>query len=96
MLHSGDDDAFYNLLSLLNRDFSALKEAGANRQRLRERLARYFVQRRRKDIEEWRDQNFFPTRMTAERTYRLSGAWERFFENVRRYCASLAVRAEEG
>ena len=94
--HSGDDDAFYNLLSLLNRDFLALKEAGANRQKLRERLARYFVQRRRKDIEEWRDQNFFPTRMTAEQTYRLSGAWERFFENVRRYCASLAVRAEEG
>ena len=41
--HSGDDDAFYNLLSLLNRDFLALKEAGANRQKLRERLARYFV-----------------------------------------------------
>ena len=94
--HGGDDEAFHNLLSLLDKDFLALRDLGGNRSKLRDRLARHFVQRRRKDIEEWRDQNFFPTRMTSEQTYKLTGEWENFFEEVRAYCASLAVKAEEG
>ncbi|MDR1742186.1 MAG: DEAD/DEAH box helicase [Synergistaceae bacterium] len=106
--HSGDDEAFHNLLSLLRSDFAQLKqlradpamdEADAERaadawRRLRGQLALYFVQRRRKDIEEWKDQNLFPTRMTTEITYRLSGEWEAFFEDVCAYCAAFAERAE--
>jgi len=47
----------------------------AERQRLREDLALHFVQRRRKDIEEWQDISVFPRRLTAEITYRLTGDW---------------------
>ncbi|MDR1138188.1 MAG: hypothetical protein LBK91_07675, partial [Synergistaceae bacterium] len=93
--HSGDDDAFHNLLSILRKDFLNIQSEVDGHSRLRDQLSRYFVQRRRKDIDEWNDQNFFPTRMTKELTYKLSGAWEVFFDDVRAYCASLAVKAEK-
>ena len=51
--HSGDEAAFYNLLSLLNPDFSHLQTRTSAADPLRQDLARHFVQRRRKDIEEW-------------------------------------------
>ena len=86
--HSGDDAAFYRLLGLLARDFERLAEvAGAERARLRERLASHFVQRRRPDIAEWRDGDLFPRRETKEVTYELSGAWEAFLDDVLDYCA---------
>ncbi len=86
--HSGDDAAFYRLLGLLARDFECLAEvAGAERTRLRERLASHFVQRRRPDIAEWRDGDIFPRRETKEVTYKLSGAWEAFLDDVLDYCA---------
>lgn len=95
--HSGDNDAFYNLLSLLRPEFSALREdkAEAKRGTLRDELARHFVQRRRKDIEEWQDASIFPRRFTTEITYALTGAWGTFFDEVREYCVGLATRAEE-
>lgn len=93
--HSGDDAAFHNLLSLLRPEFAQLAEAGENtRKDLREDLARHFVQRRRKDIEEWQDVSVFPRRLTTEVTYRLTGAWGDFFDAVQDYCVQLANRAE--
>ena len=86
--HSGDDAAFYRLLGLLSPDFERLGEVtGAERARLRERLANHFVQRRRPDIAEWRDGDIFPRRETKEVTYKLSGAWEAFLDDVLDYCA---------
>jgi superfamily II DNA or RNA helicase len=94
--HSGDDTAFHNLLSLLNPEFATLQGAAAeSRKPLREELARHFVQRRRKDIEEWQDTSIFPRRMTAEVTYTLTGRWGTLFDNVRDYCVELASRTEQ-
>jgi SNF2 family DNA or RNA helicase len=95
--HSGDNDAFYNLLSLLRPEFSRLRDdkAEATKQGLRDELARHFVQRRRKDIEEWQDTSIFARRFTTEITYALTGAWGDFFDSVREYCVGLATRAEE-
>lgn len=95
--HSGDNDAFYNLLSLLRPEFSRLREDKAEAQKggLRDELARHFVQRRRKDIEEWQDTSIFARRFTTEITYALTGAWGDFFDDVRDYCVGLATRAEE-
>jgi superfamily II DNA or RNA helicase len=94
--HSGDDTAFHNLLSLLNPEFATLQGAAPeSRKPLREELARHFVQRRRKDIEEWQDTSIFPRRMTAEVTYALSGHWGELFDNVRDYCVELAARTEQ-
>ena len=88
--HSGDDAAFYRLLGLLASDFERLAEAaGRERERLRERLANHFVQRRRPDIAEWHEGDIFPRRETKELTYKLSGAWEAFFDDVLDYCAEV-------
>ena len=88
--HSGDDAAFYRLLGLLAPDFERLADAtGAERARLRGRLARNFVQRRRPDLAEWREGGLFPRRETKEITYRLGGAWEAFFDDVLDYCAEV-------
>ena len=88
--HSGDDAAFYRLLGLLSPDFEGLAEvAGAARQRLRNRLARHFVQRRRPDIAEWHDGDIFPRRETRELTYQLTGGWDAFYDDVLDYCAEV-------
>ncbi|MDR0708326.1 MAG: DEAD/DEAH box helicase, partial [Treponema sp.] len=90
--HSGKEKEFYNLLSLLRKDFANLA-VGENKD-LRAELGDYFVQRRRVDIDEWKDASLFPRRKTKEVTYKLSGAWETFFEKVRSYCLELAQSAE--
>jgi hypothetical protein len=93
--HSGDEDAFYRLLGLLDGEFGRLADAtGEDRTRLRDRLSRHFVQRRRPDIAEWKEGNIFPRRETIELTYKLSGAWEQFFGAVLDYCAAVVESAE--
>ena len=97
--HSGDEAAFYNLLSLLRPEFGSLRSiAAAADHPLRQQLARHFVQRRRRDIEEWQqdgeDRRIFPRRMTAELTYQLTGRWGAFFDAVQNYCVELAARTE--
>ena len=93
--HSGNNDGFYNLLSLLRPEFGELRAGQSPGSKLREQLAKHFVQRRRIDIEEWQDTSIFPRRFTAEETYTLSGEWGEFFEQVRDYCVHLATRTEE-
>jgi len=92
--HSGDEEAFYNLLSLLSPKFTELKHKTSVNDPLRQELARHFVQRRRKDIDEWQDTRGFPKRMTTEITYQLSGAWGQFFDDVQSYCRELAESVE--
>lgn len=94
--HSGDEAAFYRLLGLLDPEFEQLvNTTGDMRADLRDRLSRHFVQRRRPDIAEWREGNLFPRRETTELTYKLTGSWERFFDAVLGYCASVVAAAGE-
>lgn len=93
--HSGDEEAFFNLLGLLRTDFTQLKDLpSTQRSDLREALSRHFVQRRRPDIAEWQDSSMFPDRKTAEVTYRLTGAWGQLFNDVLVYARELVERAE--
>lgn len=96
--HSGDEVAFYNLLSLLDPRFVALQSRTSANDPLRQELARHFVQRRRKDISEWQaetgDGRGFPRRMKTEVTYQLSGDWGAFFDSVQEYCRELAENIE--
>lgn len=93
--HSGDDEAFFNLLGLLRADFTQLKDLpSTQRIDLREELSRHFVQRRRPDIAEWQDASMFPDRKTAEVTYGLTGAWGQLFNDVLLYARELVERAE--
>ncbi len=96
--HSGDEVAFFNLLSLLNPEFQALQHRTSANDPLRLQLARHFVQRRRKDIVDWQaetqDGHGFARRMKSELTYRLTGAWGTFFDAVQTYCRELAESVE--
>ena len=96
--HSGDEAAFYNLLSLLSPDFLELQGRNRADDPLRHRLARHFVQRRRKDISDWQtetgDGRGFPRRMKTEITYQLTGAWGHFFDEVQSYCLEIAEDVE--
>lgn len=100
--HSGDEEAFSNLLTLLDPDFAELKEDidRGEHTKLRERLARHFVQRRRKDIDEWQQENLdrrtFPVKMATELTYNLTGRWGQFFDKVQEYCLNLAQSLDQG
>lgn len=97
--HSGDEAAFYNLLSLLDSRFCALQNRSSANDPLRQELARHFVQRRRKDIEEWQAETdagrVFPKRMKTEITYLLSGDWGAFFDDVQSYCRELAESIDQ-
>lgn len=97
--HSGDEAAFYNLLSLLDPAFLGLQSRTSADDPLRQQLARHFVQRRRKDIVEWQaetdDGRGFARRMKTELTYKLTGDWGAFFDAVQTYCREMAESVEQ-
>jgi superfamily II DNA or RNA helicase len=93
--HSGDEEAFARLLSLVETSFASMNFEDA---RYRERLARHFVQRRRIDLisGEWDEDRAFPKHETTEFPYRLSKAHLEFQESVLDYCLGVVSRAGTG
>jgi superfamily II DNA or RNA helicase len=93
--HSGDEEAFARLLSLIEPSFASMSFEDA---RYRERLARHFVQRRRIDLVsgEWHENRAFPKHETTEFPYRLSRAHLEFQEAVLDYCFGIVSRAAGG
>lgn len=99
--HSGNEEGFYNLLSLLDPEFLKLRgRTVLARDPLRQKLAQHFVQRRRKDIAEWKVSSNdrltgFPIRKTTELTYRLTSEWDQFFSDVQDYCREMVEKNKE-
>jgi superfamily II DNA or RNA helicase len=93
--HSGDEEAFARLLSLVDQSFASMDFEDA---RYRERLARHFVQRRRIDLVsgDWNEDRAFPKHETREFAYRLSEAHRGFQEAVLDYCFGIVSRAGSG
>ena len=95
--HSGNQDAYARLLSLLHSDLVGGPESGDPnaRRRYAERLARHFVQRRRPDIaDKWGDASAFARAMKADAPYLLTGDFQAFQEDVLEYCLGVAIRAD--
>jgi len=93
--HSGDETAFHNLLGLLDKEFAGLQDSGGDRQRqLREKLAGHFIQRRRRDIDAWKEPGLFPTHETSNFPYRLTGEYEEFYGKILDYCAEVIESVE--
>ncbi|GGA04995.1 MAG: helicase [Rhodobacteraceae bacterium] len=90
--HSGDEDAFARLLSLIDKEFGTVN---FDNQKYRERLVRHFVQRRRVDLVEgdWDENRSFPKHETTEYSYRLNDEHLAFQEAVLDYCFSVVSRA---
>jgi superfamily II DNA or RNA helicase len=93
--HSGDEDAFARLLSLIEPSFASMNFDDI---RYRERLARHYVQRRRIDLisGEWDEDRAFPKHETTEFSYRLSKTHLEFQEAVLDYCFGIVFRAGSG
>jgi superfamily II DNA or RNA helicase len=97
--HSGNEQGFRSLLQLLNADFEHLPDdlSGDGNRKNRENLAKHFVQRRRKDIEEYlANDAAFPTRLEREETYKLEKSeYRQLFERLLDYARGV-VRSSEG
>ncbi|HMS74007.1 helicase-related protein [Gordonia sp. (in: high G+C Gram-positive bacteria)] len=92
--HSGNEEAFRNLLGLLD---PALERVDLDDRRGRELLARHFVQRRRGDIRRYLDEDtpFPKDRLTKEVAYALSPEHKALFDKVLDY-ARETVRTDDG
>ena len=96
--HSGKEQAFRSLLAFLDPEFSELPDdlGGTANAPHRRRLAAHFVQRRRGDILHFMNEDTsFPTRASAETTYRLSDKYAKLFDRVLAY-ARESVLDESG
>ena len=83
--HSGNEDAFRSLLSLLDDDFAGLPTDldRAEREGIRRKLARHLVQRRRADIRHYLDTDTaFPERKDREATYAFSKEYRALFDDI--------------
>ena len=92
--HSGKDEAFRNLIGLLDERLHDINlEASAERRR----VASYLVQRRRADIRKYLDEEtpFPKDRETKEAAYSLTAAYRDVFDDVLNY-ARETVRTPEG
>jgi superfamily II DNA or RNA helicase len=93
--HSGDEEAFARLLSVVELSFTLMNFEDA---RYRERLARHFVQRRRIDLVsgDWDEDRAFPNHETTEFPYRLSPTHLEFQETALDYCLGIVSQVGSG
>jgi superfamily II DNA or RNA helicase len=90
--HSGKQDAFRSLLTLLDASFASLPDelGGQPNEPHRRRLAAHLVQRRRGDIDNYLDAATpFPTRLQKEESYTLHPDYLKLFERALRYARGL-------
>lgn len=94
--HSGNEEAFRSLLSLVNPDFANLPNdlTGKENEAHRRKLAAYFVQRRRADIRHFLNADTpFPERLVTESAYQLAPEYKELFRRVLRF---IAERIQDG
>jgi len=97
--HSGNEEAFRSLLTLLQPEFSNLPEdlTGPQNESHRRELSQYFVQRRRGDIKHFLDTDTpFPDRDDSEETYKLSTEYRRLFNRVLDYARETVTDPADG
>jgi superfamily II DNA or RNA helicase len=86
--HSGKEEAFRSLLTVLDDDFANLPDdlTGPENEKSRRKLAMHFIQRRRADIRHYMDADTpFPEREEAEDSYKLSPEYKKLFDRVLEY-----------
>lgn len=96
--HSGNEQAFRSLISLLDEKLRDLPDDlnGAQNETHRRKLAQHFVQRRRDNIRSYMDsETLFPTREESNEPYNLSPEYKKVFEKVLDYAREI-VRDVDG
>ncbi|HWP03303.1 MAG TPA: helicase-related protein [Gemmatimonadaceae bacterium] len=92
--HSGIEEAFRSLLGLLRPEFETW-DVGALNEEQRIQLARHFVQRTRRDIEQgWEALSVFPRREPVDETCELSDRYRQLFERTYEFCSEIVRTGE--
>lgn len=87
--HSGKSEEFHSLLGMLRPEFETLDLPESSQTQRRE-LARFFVQRKRADVEQWMGEDTpFPKREAFEWPYDLSKGYSRFFVDLLDFARKL-------
>lgn len=96
--HAGNEDAFRSLLSLLDDEFADLPMDldRAEREGIRRKLARHFVQRRRKDILDFLGDTSFPDRKDKEATYAFSPEYRKLFDDILDFARDYVSEGDSG
>ena len=93
--HSGNEDAFRSLLSLIDPEFADLPQdlESDARKKIREHLSRHLVQRLRANVLEFDKElgtkTTFPEREDAEQSYKLSKGYKALFSKVHKFAGEL-------
>jgi superfamily II DNA or RNA helicase len=96
--HSGNEEAFRSLLSLLDSEFANLPSDldRSEREGVRRRLAQHLVQRRRADIRHYLETDTaFPERKDKEATYAFGKTYRALFDDILAFAREY-VAEEEG
>jgi hypothetical protein len=97
--HSGNEEAFRSLLSLLDRDFADLPPDldKAERAGIRRKLARHLVQRRRADIRHYLETDTaFPERRDKEAAYAFSEEFRGLFDDILAFAREYVSAGDDG
>jgi superfamily II DNA or RNA helicase len=97
--HSGNEDAFRSLLSLLDSEFADLPTEldGAERLGIRRKLARHLVQRRRADIRQYLETDTaFPERKDKEATYTFGKEFKALFDDILEFAREYVSADDDG
>jgi SNF2 family DNA or RNA helicase len=91
--HSGKDGEFKSLLGLVNPEFETYDFADLNTSEKR-KVAAQFIQRKRKNIEKWLDEETpFPKRTTEELPYTLSASsdYYKLYQDVLKFARGIST-----
>lgn len=89
--HSGKQAEFQSLLGILKPEFKALDLLNDDYESKR-KVAAHFVQRRRKDVENWLDEATpFPQRESGELAYELSPAYKEFYKQLWKFIRGITI-----
>ncbi|WP_211306529.1 helicase-related protein [Schleiferia thermophila] len=87
--HSGKQEEFQSLLGLLNPEFENMDLLHSS-QKERKKIAGYFIQRRRGDVQNWLDEETrFPVRISIERDYEISENYAAVFDDILEYAREI-------
>jgi len=97
--HSGNEEAFRSLLSLLDEEFANLPTDLDQAERLgvRRKLARHLVQRRRADIRHYLEADTaFPDRKDKEATYTFGKEYRSLFDDILAFAREYVSSGDDG
>lgn len=87
--HSGKAEQFSSLLGLIKPEYQSLDLPAATQNQRRD-LAKYYVQRRRADVEKWMNEDTpFPKRDAGEFQYDLSKKYSEFYDDILDFALGL-------